>query len=178
MEKTASTEDVQLVDDGQGNLTMMDSSGKFLGEIHLFGTGEPSDKLAAELAKRNRNFHFHYSYTLPTAGTPIGVRAGWVIEKLGGVTATSKLLGVSKSQPSRWRSGDETPSPERARELLDLDHVLARAELLWGDQRVVLDWLTGSNAYLGGATPLDVIRTRGVTEVIEALDEATSGAYA
>lgn len=101
-----------------------------------------------------------------------------VVEALGGVTAASRILQVSKSQPSRWRAGIESPSPAKARELLDLDHVIARAELMWGDGQVVLDWLTGSNSHLGGATPLNVIRTRGVTEVIEALDEEMSGAYA
>ena len=110
--------------------------------------------------------------------TEISQRAGFVITMLGGVTATSQLIGVSKSQPSRWSTGEEAPSPEKARELLDLDHVLARANLLWGDRELVVDWLTGANAYLGGATPLEVIRTRGVNEVVAALDEAASGAYA
>ncbi len=105
-------------------------------------------------------------------------RAGNVIEVLGGVTRVAHLLGVSKSQPSRWRTGAETPSPEKARELVDLDHVVARAQLLWADREVVEEWLTGPNAYLGGATPIDVIRLRGASEVINALDEAMSGAYA
>lgn len=104
-----------------------------------------------------------------------GERANFLIETVGGVTKVAQLLGVSKSQPGRWRDGAETPSPTKARELIDLDHVFARASLLWPAE-VVMDWMVGSNGYLDGARPIDVLRTRGVTEVIEALEAAEQGA--
>lgn len=104
-----------------------------------------------------------------------GERANFLIETVGGVTKVAELLGVSKSQPGRWRDGAETPSPTKARELIDLDHVFARALLLWPAE-VVMDWMVGSNGYLDGARPIDVLRTRGVTEVIEALEAAEQGA--
>lgn len=105
-------------------------------------------------------------------------RTEFLVLKMGGVTDLAEVLDVSKSQPSRWRTGAESPSPEKERALLDLDHVVARAELLWGDADVAHDWLFSSNAYLGGARPVDVVRLRGSAEVIEALDEAMAGAYA
>lgn len=86
------------------------------------------------------------------------------------------LLAVSKSQPSRWRSGQEQPSPAKARELIDLDHVLARATLIW-EPEVAIDWLIGSNAHLDGARPIDILRVRGSAEVLGALDAAAAGAY-
>lgn len=112
-----------------------------------------------------------------TAATLTAQRTEFVIEALGGVTAAAQLLGVSKSQPSRWRTGVEQPSPAKARELIDLDHVLARALLLWPPD-VAVDWLTGSNSYLDGARPIDVLRVRGSADVLEALDAAASGAFA
>jgi hypothetical protein len=87
------------------------------------------------------------------------------------------LLGVSQSQPSRWKSAQEVPGPAVAARLVDLDHVLARLLLVW-DQSVVLDWLTGSNAFLQGARPIDVIATRGTNEVVDAIEAEASGAYA
>jgi uncharacterized protein (DUF2384 family) len=112
-----------------------------------------------------------------TATTLTAQRTEFVIEALGGVTAAAQLLGVSKSQPSRWRTGVEQPSPAKARELIDLDHVLARVLLVWTPD-VAVDWLTGSNSYLDGARPIDVLRVRGSAEVLEALDAAASGAFA
>jgi uncharacterized protein (DUF2384 family) len=104
------------------------------------------------------------------------VRTEMVIAGLGTADAAAKLLGVSKSQPSRWRTGQERPSSEMQRLLLDLDHVIGRAHLLFTPE-VALDWLTGSNSYLDGARPIDVLKQRGSTEVIEALDAAMQGAY-
>lgn len=103
-------------------------------------------------------------------------RTEFLVETLGGITPVAELLDVSKSQPSRWRSGQEQPSPAKARELIDLDHVLARAVLLW-EPEVAIDWLLGSNSYLDGARPIDILRLRGSSEVLEALDAAAAGAF-
>lgn len=112
-----------------------------------------------------------------TNATDLQWRTAAVISLLGSQRALADLLDVSTSQPSRWQSGEEAPSPEHSRELLDLDHVLARASLLWAPS-VVLSWLTGSNSFLDGARPIDVLRTRGSAEVIIALDAEMAGSYA
>lgn len=99
-----------------------------------------------------------------------------VVDVLGN-NQVAELLKVSKSQPSRWKSGEEVPGPRVASLLVDLDHVLARLLLSW-DSAVAYDWLTGSNAFLDGARPIDVVFTRGTSEVIDALEAEASGAYA
>jgi putative toxin-antitoxin system antitoxin component (TIGR02293 family) len=104
-------------------------------------------------------------------------RTRFLIEFYGGVRRLAGVLGVSASQPSRWQAGAERPGPEAARRLLDLDHVLARALLLW-EPAVALDWLESPNGFLDHARPIDVLRTRGASEVLDALDAASSGAYA
>lgn len=96
---------------------------------------------------------------------------------LGGVTALARALGVSPSQPSRWKSGKESPSPDMARRLVDLDHVVARALLVW-DREVIPDWLTSPNGHLGGATPLGVLATQGPSSVLDALDAVEAGGFA
>jgi hypothetical protein len=95
-------------------------------------------------------------------------RSEFVIRVLGNQRAAD-LLRVSKSQPSRWKSGEETPGPAAARRLVDLDHVLARLALIW-DESLAADWLTTPNGFLDGAIPMQVIESRGTTEVIEAID--------
>ncbi len=74
-----------------------------------------------------------------------------------------------------WR-GEETPGPENMRALIDLDYVVARAEMVWPTD-VALEWLEGANSYLDGARPIDVLKLRGPTEVIDALDAALSGSF-
>ncbi len=104
------------------------------------------------------------------------MRTELVIHAVGTVEGVADLLGVSKSQPSRWRQGKERPNVATRRLLLDLEHVMARAHLLFTPE-VAWDWLTGSNAYLEGARPIDVLRMRGASEVIDALDAATQDAF-
>ena len=103
-------------------------------------------------------------------------RTDFVVSILGNQGAAD-LLEVNKSQPSRWRSGAEAPSPLAARRLIDLDYVLGRLLLVW-DKSVAADWLTTPNGFLDGATPLEVVESRGTTEVIEAIEAEGAGAYA
>ncbi len=104
-------------------------------------------------------------------------RTEFLISAIGSGTALAEVLGVARSQPTRWRHGQESPSPETARELIDLDHVMARALMLF-PQPVAVDWLTSANSYLDNARPIDVLRTRGSAEVIDALDATMAGAFA
>lgn len=109
-------------------------------------------------------------------GTQLPERTVFLVEKVGGGTKLASLLGVNKSQPTRWGKGEEQPSPGKAREILDLDHLMARAGLLW-EPEVVRAWLTGPNSFLEGARPIDVLRTRGVGDVLEALEAETQMAF-
>ncbi len=104
-------------------------------------------------------------------------RTQFLIDTVGGVTNLARTLGVSASQPSRWRSGEEVPSPEIASKLLDLDHVVGLAMQAW-DPLVVMDWMRTANGFLDGDRPIEVLRQRGSSEVIEALKATISGAYA
>jgi hypothetical protein len=96
---------------------------------------------------------------------------------LVGSNALAGLIGVSTSQPSRWRSGKEKISAENRRRLSDLDFILDRLLLeLYPDQ--IGPWLLGSNAHLGGARPIDVLRLKGPAAVLPAIDAMVTGAFA
>jgi uncharacterized protein (DUF2384 family) len=49
--------------------------------------------------------------------------------------------------------------------------------LLWAPKTALL-WLTGANSFLEGARPIDVLRTRGSSDVINALDSEMAGSFA
>lgn len=104
-------------------------------------------------------------------------RANFLIETLGGASALAELLDVSRSQPGRWKTGAESPSPEMSSVLIDLDYVMAKASLIW-EPAVARQWLLGTEPFLEGARPIDVLRTRGSSEVIDALESVLAGAFA
>jgi uncharacterized protein (DUF2384 family) len=98
-----------------------------------------------------------------------------VVSALGS-NAVAELLGVSRSQPSRWRSGKECISPVNRARLTDLDHVLNRLlQVLWPEEAGA--WLTARNPHLGGR-PVDVLALRGAAPVLQAIDALAQGAYA
>jgi len=103
-------------------------------------------------------------------------RTNFVISALGNATLVAELLDVSRSQPGKWKTGAEAPSPEKSSLLIDLDYVLAKATLVW-EPEVARQWLVGSEPFLDFARPIDVLRTRGASEVVEALDSVLAGAY-
>lgn len=93
-----------------------------------------------------------------------------------GNNLSAELLGVSGSQPARWRTGKERVSGENLRRVVDLDYVVTRLLMTW-EPTVARSWLDGDNPHLGGR-PIDVIRLRGPAAIIPALDAEDAGAYA
>jgi uncharacterized protein (DUF2384 family) len=109
-------------------------------------------------------------------GWLVSERTQFLIDRIGGVNRLARTLGVANSQPSRWRTGQEKPSPAAAQRLLGLDYIFASALQIW-EEPVVLDWLQSSNSHLAGARPIDVLALHGPLDVAEALQAELSGAY-
>ena len=93
-----------------------------------------------------------------------------------GSNRVAELLGVSPSQPSRWRRGAERISADRQRALLDLDYVMARLLHLFPKEQAEI-WLTSHNAHLG-ARPIDALRLTGAATVVRTIDAEAQDAYA
>ena len=104
-------------------------------------------------------------------------RTEFLIAALGGGSKVASLLGVNRSQPTQWKNGAESPSPEVGRLLIDLDYVVARASMLWASDLVIV-WLSSPNAFLDNARPIDVLAERGSRDVVNALDAELAGSYA
>lgn len=99
----------------------------------------------------------------------IPMRAAFLAETLGDRTALADLLEVDADQLNRWINGEEAPGQARARQVLDLDHMVALASLVW-EPEVLRSWLVGGNMFLDGARPTDVMKARGSGDVLEALE--------
>lgn len=101
-------------------------------------------------------------------------RVRFLAEIFGGAEL-ARFVGVNRSQPTRWMSGEERPGPVVAPILIDLEHILARARLVWG-AAAAATWLESANSFLDGARPIDVLLISGSAPVLEALDAETWGA--
>lgn len=108
----------------------------------------------------------------PLAGSRVRI----LVDAFGGAQL-AKLIGVNASQPTRWAKGQERPGPVAAPLLIDLEHVLAKARLIWGEN-AAKRWLSSANSYLEGARPLDVLQHRGPSAVLDALEAEMWGGAA
>jgi hypothetical protein len=90
--------------------------------------------------------------------------------------AIADFAGVDRSRVTRFKQGKNLEPDTDAL----LDAVSATVTLLRGflDDEMIPEWLRGINAQLGERTPLDVIRTGRVSEVIAAIEAEKSGAFA
>lgn len=92
-----------------------------------------------------------------------------------GVTGLANLVGVAKSQPTRWRQGRERPSAPVVKRLLDLDYLSSRlSEVLTARQAQV--WLSSANPHLNGSTPAGVLTAFGAHAVEPAVSALEVGA--
>lgn len=67
-------------------------------------------------------------------------------------------------------------SEEEREFLTNLSEVLTKATEQWTDEVAKL-WLTGTEPFLSGAKPIDVLRQGRVKEVMEALEAMMAGSY-
>jgi hypothetical protein len=142
----------------------------------LLGMSHPKKQTTAKKAtatKIPRSRAEAHERTLPLV--PAGKRLEGLVRAVGN-NRVAELLQVSRSQPSRWRSGKEGIGPESMRKVLDLDYVLSRLSQLYPAD-VADTWLRSFNAHLG-ARPIDVLMLRGAGPVVEAIDAEAEGAFA
>ncbi|MHB1534882.1 MAG: hypothetical protein ACYC1D_09810 [Acidimicrobiales bacterium] len=92
-----------------------------------------------------------------------------------GVNGVAALVGVSASQPTRWRQGKERPSESATRRLLGLEYLTSRlAEVFTARQAQA--WLSAPNPYLEGSSPANVFAHFGAAAVEPAISAVEVGA--
>jgi Protein of unknown function (DUF2384) len=90
--------------------------------------------------------------------------------------AIADFAGIDRSRVTRFKQGKNL-EPETAA-LLDAIGVTVTQLRGFLDDAVIPEWLRGVNAHLGHRTPLDVLRTGRLSEVIAAIEAEKSGAFA
>jgi transcriptional regulator with XRE-family HTH domain len=77
----------------------------------------------------------------------IAGRIELLAESLCTASTVAECLGVSRPLLSKWRAGTAMPSPAKLKLLVDLDHVMARAALIYAPD-IARDWLFCHDSYL------------------------------
>jgi hypothetical protein len=90
--------------------------------------------------------------------------------------AVAEFAGIDRSRVTRFKQGKNLEPETSAL----LDAVGAVVTQLRGflDDDAIPEWLRGVNAHLAHRTPLDVLRTGRLSEVIAAIEAEKSGAFA
>ena len=99
------------------------------------------------------------------------------IATAGSPTQLAEFLEVHRSQPTRWLKRESMPSSSARRVVDDLALVATKYVSAWPAE-TIRDWLNGDNAFLGGATPKDMLRSGRVSEVLAALEGELADVYA
>lgn len=103
-------------------------------------------------------------------------KAESLVRDLGGQAKLARILGVERSTVSRWVRGG-IPDPTHAARVDALEFILAEAERIFGKPGA-RKWLQGLDPHLGDRRPVDLLRRGLVHEIVRALAEHRSGAYA
>jgi len=157
-------------------------------QLTLAGPGSPTatpnrSRSVVRLSPRTQSNSARGSVTIETNdGTRHAVALAVIatevcVSVLGSSAALGEWLGVARSQPGKWLSGQERPSPHSERLVLDLAYVIERARQVWGHDAALRGWLSGSEPLLDGATPLDVVHGGDAPSVVKAIDGHLAGSY-
>ena len=92
-----------------------------------------------------------------------------------GTNAVGRMLGTSGSMVTRWNQRAQPISGPMKKRIIDIHDVLNRALQVYPSPYAER-WLVGHSPRLGGARPIDVLATRGVADVIAALESIDQGA--
>jgi hypothetical protein len=90
--------------------------------------------------------------------------------------AIAEFAGIDRSRVTRFKQGKNL-EPETSA-LLDAVGVTVTQLRGFLDDAAIPEWLRGVNAHLAHRTPLDVLRTGRLSEVIAAIEAEKSGAFA
>lgn len=90
--------------------------------------------------------------------------------------AIAEFAGIDRSRVTRFKQGKNLEPVTAA--LLDAVGVTVTQLRGFLDDAAIPEWLRGVNAHLAHRTPLDVLRTGRLSEVIAAIEAERSGAFA
>src|SRR4051812_34413209 len=98
-------------------------------------------------------------------------------EGFGNQSRIAALLNVDRSSVARWLQKEDKPDEANAERIASLWHVYLKLTRRFHPE-TAFKWLEGMNAHLGDQRPADLIRKGRITEVLGAIEQDETGAYA
>ncbi len=87
-------------------------------------------------------------------------------------------LNVRPRTIGRWLTEGDTPQRNKGRERLEaLDALRVRLNEMFTSQEAAKTWLNAGSRYLGGLTPVEVLRAGRIDRVDAALEALESGVF-
>jgi len=128
------------------------------------------------LADKNRDV------IMEAARSKLEMTPGRAVETVEGGLGLSRselagALGASARTVERWRAGQTYPQHEARERLAELVGVEAHLVETFDDPESGSAWLRSANPYLGGLTPLEVVRAGRTDRVEAALEALDSGVF-
>ena len=99
----------------------------------------------------------------------------FLASQLGGQSFVADLLDVNRSSVSRWL--DKEPQTSQLVKISGLTFIVQRLLELYAPD-VALAWLNGINTHLQNQKPVDLIRRGRYSEVLAAIEQDDTLAYA
>ena|SRR5438132_7706641 len=100
-----------------------------------------------------------------------------LVDDAGSRAAAARLLAVDRSRITRWLDAAEEPDEGHRIAIDAIEFALARLTIRYRLE-TALKWLAGSNPHLGGARPLDLLRSGRVSEVVAAIEADENRSFA
>src|SRR5215210_8496393 len=117
---------------------------------------------------------------MEAARSKLEMTPGHAVETVEGGLGLSRgeiagALGASARTVERWRTGQTYPQHEARERLAELVAVEVHLSETFGDREARRAWLHSGNPYLGGLTPLEVLRVGRTDRAEAALEALDSG---
>ena len=103
-------------------------------------------------------------------------KLGFLAQHFRSQAQLAGLLEVDRSRVSRWLESD-MPDSRNRNKVEAIEFVLSRLTSFLTAE-TAQKWLLGVNAHLGGQRPVDLLRQGRVAEVIAAVEQLETGAFA
>lgn len=126
------------------------------------------------------NLNTHFIQTEDKAGRELFYReVEPVLDFLGyNQKEAATFLEVDPGTISRWKRSKTRIGQLRSKNLLDVDHIIAKGIRIFGSEESFREWLDTANHALGDVAPVELLKNPyGVEEVEEAVDALSWGNY-
>jgi hypothetical protein len=101
-----------------------------------------------------------------------------LLEKiLGGRKILADLLGVDKSQITRWHKLTY-PDKKNLAKIIGINYIIVRLMQNFRYVDSALKWLNGENLHLNNRRPIDVLKDNRINDILLAIDMYETGSYA